>query len=274
MDHWTGFLRLAVQRKKETTIASEVFHQGALKVTPAIYFDDPQQPCFYLMSLGGGYVDGDRYKLEIHLGEQAQMLLTTQSATKIFKTINHPAIQEMNIVLERGSYLEYMPDPVIAYEHAQYQQNTIVHMNPGSVMIYGDIITPGWSPDGNWFCYHTLQIKTQVYLEEQLVVFDHLQLRPANDPMAGIGLLEGYTHLGSMIVIGERTDPELMERLSESLKCCSSVAHIGLSTLMVPGFSLRVLAYSTQDIEKIFRSVQKLIREHWFGKQVTSFRKY
>lgn len=274
MEPWTGFLRLAVQRKKETTIPSEVFHQGALKVTPAIYLDDPQQPCFYLMSFGGGYVGGDRYKLEIHLGEQAQMLLTTQSATKIYKTINRPAIQEMNIVLEKGSYLEYMPDPIIAYEHAQYIQNTIVRMDPGSAMIYGDIITPGWSPDGKWFRYHTLQIKTQVYLEDKLVVFDHLQLRPANEPMEGIGLLEGYTHLGSMIVIGERTDPELIERLSESLKSCTSSAHIGLSTLMVPGFSLRVLAYSTQEIEKIFRSVQQLIREQWFGKKVTSFRKY
>lgn len=274
MDNWTGFLWLAVRQKRERTIPAEVYNRGALKVTPPIYLDDPIQPCFYMMNPGGGYVDGDRYRVEIHVGEQAQMLLTTQSSTKIYKTMICPVIQETSIVLEKDSYLEYMPDPIIAYQHAQYQQHTVIRMKRGSSMLYGDIVTPGWALDGSLFRYNRLQLKTMVYLEGELVVLDHLQLRPDVHDVGGLGFLEGYTHFGSLIVIGEKATPDFVEKVSDVLGVCAGSCQIGVSRLILPGFSLRVLASSTQQIEALFETCQRFVREQWFGKKPISFRKY
>ncbi|WP_018759216.1 urease accessory protein UreD [Paenibacillus terrigena] len=274
MENWTGFLRLAVRHKEERTIPAEVYNRGAFKVTPPIYLDDPSQPCFYLMNPGGGYVGGDRYKAEIHVGERAQMLLTTQSSTKIFKTLTSPVTQDTSIVMEKDSYLEYMPDPIIAYQHAQYLQNTVIRMEQGASLIYGDIITPGWSPDGSLFRYNRLQLKTIVYYEGELVVLDHLQLRPEVHEVEGLGILEGHTHFGTMTVIGEKATSDFVEQMSDTLSACAGSCKIGLSALILPGFSLRVLASSTQKIEAIFEACQRCVREQWFGKKPISFRKY
>lgn len=274
MENWTGVLRLAVRHKEARTILAEVYQQGASKVTPPIYLDDPSQPCFYMMNLGGGYVGGDCYKAEIYVDERAQMLLTTQSSTKIFKTLTCPAIQETSIIMERDSYLEYMPDPIIAYQHAQYLQNTVIRMKRRAALIYGDIITPGWSPDGSLFRYNRLKLKTFVYYDGELAVLDHLQLRPEVHDVEGLGILEGHTHFGTMTVIGEKATSDFIEQMSDHLNACTGNFKIGLSALNLPGFSLRVLAISTQQIEAIFEVCRRYVREQWFGKKAISFRKY
>ncbi|GAF09936.1 urease accessory protein UreD [Paenibacillus pini JCM 16418] len=76
-----------------------------------IYADHSGQVCYYLLNPGGGYLDGDRYKMEISADEGSKVTLTTQSATKVYKTPKSYAYQETEISLKKGSYLEYLPTP-------------------------------------------------------------------------------------------------------------------------------------------------------------------
>ncbi|GAA0136255.1 urease accessory protein UreD [Paenibacillus sp. YSY-4.3] len=274
MEQWTGVLQLTVQRKQERTVLAEVYNQGASKVTPPIYLDDSGLPCFYMLNLGGGYVDGDRYKTDIHLCDDAHMLLTTQSSTKIYKTLKVPVLHEMDIRLEQGSYLEFISDPLIAYRHARYKQETVVRMARGATLVYGEIITPGWSPDGALFQYNRLQLRTVVYIEDELVVFDNLPLTPETRSMEGLGLLEGYTHLGSLLVIGDNVPRGMAETLGEELEAAGHLCRVGISALAVSGFSLRVLAMSTLQIENVFEQCRRVVRERFLGSKTVSFRKY
>ena len=41
-----------------------------------------------------------------------------------------------------------------------------------------------------------LQLINEIYMENELVVFDHIKLNPATQNMNGLGLMEGYSHLG------------------------------------------------------------------------------
>ena len=269
---WTGYLRLALANKHGRTIADDVYYQGAFKLSRPIRVDEAGQPGFYMMNPGGGYVDGDRYGIEVALGEQAAALLTTQSSTKIYRTVNRPVVQDTRIVLKRGSVLEYIPDPLIAYKHARYEQRTVVHMEQGAAFISAEIITPGWSPDGRPFRYDTLRLKTEVFQEGELIVYDHLKLEP--DTRHGTEYLEGHTHYGSMLVIGEAATPSFLDTLYTAIEADSFPGKVGLSMLAVPGFTVRVLAMSTQQIERLFEQCHRYIRHHWFGKGPLSLRKY
>lgn len=274
MAELTGYLRLEARHKKEKTIASEIYSEGASKMNPPIYLDDSGQPCLYMVSLGGGYADGDRYKAEIRLTDQAQLLLTTLSSTKIFRTVQKPVTQNTEIFLGKGSVLEYLPDPIIAYQDAQYEQKTVIRMEQGATLIYADMMTPGWSPDGKLFRYRSLKLKTEIYQEDELVVFDHIQLCPQVQNVQGMGLFDGYTHYGTMVVIGEKATPEFLDDVYDCIDQLDLKVHIGLSMLSIPGFTLRVLAFSTQDIEKIFERCHSIIRKEWFERKPISLRKY
>ncbi|MGW6380028.1 urease accessory protein UreD [Peribacillus butanolivorans] len=274
MTDWTGTLSLDLEERKGKTVAKRVYFQGALKVMRPIYFDDSGQVCYYLLNPGGGYLDGDRYKMEISADEGSKVTLTTQSATKVYKTPKGYAYQETHIHLQKGSYLEYLPDPLIAYENAHYKQKNVVHMESGATFIYTDILTPGWSPEGKKFSYNTIQLVTEVYLNGKLGVFDHIKLMPEQQTLSGLGFMEGYTHLGSMIAVSEYTNNSLLDELYEVIQIEESSFKFGISKLAVPGFSIRILANSTQVIERILDQCQKILSEKWNNRTPSFLRKY
>lgn len=263
MNSWTGDLRLKCAKKTGKTIMEEAYFEGALKVTRPVYLDESGKAYIYVMNPGGGYVDGDTYRIQIQLEAGAEVLLTTQSSTKIYKTPETPVLQTMDIVLKEGSVFEYMPDSVIAYPQARFKQKLVVHMEKGASLVCSDIYTPGWAPDGSWFRYDTIQARMDIYLDQQLVVYDHLKLQPEQD-LTALGSLEGYTHLGSMIIIDETMDQEAVDHLQQILP----EGRIGLSSLMVPGVSIRMLAHRTQDIESCFFKFHRWLSERKFREYV------
>ncbi|MCM2534008.1 urease accessory protein UreD [Neobacillus pocheonensis] len=90
MEKRTGYLTLVCERKKEKTILKESLSEGALKVTRPVYLTQSGEAFLYVMNPGGGYLDGDSYKIDIYLEEGAEAVVTTQSSTKIYKTRNRP----------------------------------------------------------------------------------------------------------------------------------------------------------------------------------------
>jgi urease accessory protein len=274
MKNWTGVLHLNVEERKGKTVAKNVYFQGALKVMRPVYHDDSGQVCYYLLNPGGGYLDGDRYQMKVQLGEQAKLTLTTQGATKIYKTPNKYAYQESEIILKAGSFLEYIPDPLIAYENAHYKQKNVIRMDKTATLLYSDIITPGWSPAGKHFCYKSIQILNEMYIDEELVVFDHLHLKPSVQNIQGLGFMEGFTHLGSMFVVGSQVDHSLLDRLYSSIEVNTHDYKVGLSSLPVPGFTIRMFAHSTQLIERLFANIHQIICQDWFQTKPSFLRKY
>lgn len=274
MGNWTGILRLDAEDRRGKTVARNVFFQGALKVMRPIYHDDSGQVCYYILNPGGGYLDGDRYRMQFLLEENAKLTLTTQSATKIYRTPRLHAYQETEIVMKKGSYLEYLPDPLIAYRNAKYRQKNTFRMEKGSTLFYTDIITPGWSPDGKLFSYEMLQLINEIYMEDELVAFDHIKLVPSSQNVSGLGFMEDYTHLGSLIVIGEQTNREFLDHLYSEIHANSTSVSVGITMLPIPGFAVRIMANSTQAIEGIFSEYHHIISRDWFNKRPSSLRKY
>ena len=116
---YTGVLHLSAKKRQQKTVLDDCYYEGAMKITRPVYLEE-NEPTLYCIHVGGGYVDGDRYKTSIHLSEAAAVSVTTQSSTKIYRTPTDCVKQETIINLARSSVLEYFPDPIIAYEDAKF----------------------------------------------------------------------------------------------------------------------------------------------------------
>src|SRR5699024_5392143 len=147
MDKWTGILELDIENKNGRSVPENVYFHRAFKVQRPIYHT-PETPCYYILNPGGGYLDGDTYRIRVSLREQASLTLTTQADTEIYKTPHSQDFQQTEIYLAKGSYLEYLLYPIIAYQYARYFQKNVVRMVEGTTFLYSDIITPGWAPEG------------------------------------------------------------------------------------------------------------------------------
>lgn len=274
MSKWTGVLNLEMENLQGRTVAKNVYFQGAFKVMRPIYHQKNNYPCYYLLNPGGAYFDGDSYQMNITLEEKAQLTLTTQSATKIYKTPQQQAYQESTFHLKKDSYLEYLPDPLIAYKDAKYFQKNTIYMEEGATLLFSDILTPGWSPDGEHFSYEMLRLKTKIYMNGELIVYDHIKLQPESQHMSGLGFMEGYTHLGSLIVVGEKTNDELLDRLYEAIQQETGDFTFGLSRLFAQGFTVRVMGNYTQVIERIINICHQVLSDEWYQKKPSFLRKY
>ena len=81
--------------------------------------------------------------------------------------------------------------------------------------------------------------------------------------------MEGYSHLGSMIVIDGRKSIMsfflivYIKGFLTTLKECK----IGLSLLPVPGFTVRILGNTTQNIENIISHFHQMINQEALTKK-------
>lgn len=274
MSNWTGTLELDMENRHGRTVARNVFFQGSLKVMRPVYLAGGTYPCYYLLNPGGGFLDGDTYHMKISLDANAHLTLTTQSSTKVYKTPENEVYQESEFQLGEDSYLEYLPDALIAYKDARYYQKNIVHMEKGASLFYADILTPGWSPEGTAFSYDRVRLKNEIYMDGRLAAYDHVKLEPSSQDMSQLGFMEGYTHLGSCIVVGDNTTEELIDRLYHVIKEEEGDFAFGISKLAIKGFTIRIMANYTQVIEHIISVSHCLINKEWFDLEPSFLRKY
>jgi urease accessory protein len=268
---YTGYLQLEVGNKQNRSVICNSYFDGVFKITRPTYLAEGL-PLLTLLHVGGGYVDGDMYKAEVIVNDDARLAITTQASTKVYKSPRYGVSQTMDYILHSNSELFVKQDPLILYHDANFIQHTNVKMSSSSTFYYTDIITPGWSQDGRLFQYKRLASKLKIFVDGQLEVFDHQLIVP--DKMNGdLMQLEGYSHIGTMIMIHNQVSAALIEDIREAISNLAGDVRFGISLLNVKGLSIRVLASSTPKIELIFSECEKIIRKQLYKLDKIEWRK-
>lgn len=275
-----GQLELGVSSRGGRSVASHQFHEGALRVLRPHYLDDSGQVCYVVVNPGGAYLGADLFLLDIEVQDGADLLLTTQSATKVYRTPGSFAEQRMTVRLGEGARLELMPDQLIAYREASYRQRTSVTLQPSSSLVLAEVVTPGWSPDGAAFRYEEVRLRNEIRVETEagieLLALDNLLIRPPLGDVTGLGFLEGYSHLGSLVVVDARVDQALADELHgltagrEALTGISLTRTVGGAT----GLVLRSLSNSTGELNRLLTACANVLRDRWFGQGPLNLRKH
>lgn len=273
-----GELRLQVGNRAGKAIATRQYHQGALRILRPHYLDDTAQVCYTIVNPGGGYLGGDNYGIEVSVDEGASLLLTTQSATKVYKTPGTFARQDLVVRLDAGAVLEYVPDQLIAYRGADYRQFTTVDMHRDSSLLFCEVLTPGWSPDGKLFRYDEVRLRTEVCVDGRLAVLDNLLVRPGADSLDSLLFLQDYTHVGMLLAIDANIGSGDVERIRDLAyrtgKAQRTEVHLGISQVPGPGVAVRALSNSTEAITAVLMSVVDELRHHLRGQKPLNLRKY
>jgi urease accessory protein len=261
-------------------VATHQYHRGALRVLRPHYLDGSGQVCYVLVNPGGAYLGADLYVIDVEVSDGAELLLATQSATKIYRTPGSFAEQRMTLRLGEGARLELAPDQVIAYREASYRQNTHVTVRPSSSLIMAEIITPGWSPDGASFRYEELRLRTEIRVESGgpggLLALDNVLIRPPLGDVTGMAFMEGYSHLGSLMVVDPRVDQELADELHEITAGYGAYTGISLTATVLgtAGLVMRSLSNSTEELRRVAGAATTLLRKRWYGQEPLDLRKY
>lgn len=273
---WTGQLALTVFNNGKRSVARDIFFEKALKVIRPVYLNDSTIPTFYIVNVGGGYLDGDRYKMNINVEQNAAVTLTSQGATKIYKTPHDRVEQYQTFNIQHDAYMEYVGDPIIAYENAEFYQHNTFNIDASGAMFYTDILTPGYSSEDKHFTYTSMHLVNEIYVDDELVTYDNLLMHPEKQDITNIGYMEHYTHLGSAYCIHPEINQTFIDQVygdiqdyTQQLDC-----RIGITQLPTHGFTIRILANQTQHIETILGRCQSYIVKQLYDREVDFLRKY
>ncbi|WP_047504695.1 urease accessory protein UreD [Staphylococcus sp. ZWU0021] len=273
---WTGQLDLSVFNNGKKSVARDVFFEKALKVMRPVYLNQSDIPTFYIVNVGGGYLDSDRYTMNFNIDSDAKVILTSQGATKIYKTLNDHVEQYQTFNIKNNGYAEYVGDPIIAFENAKFYQHNVFNLESTASLFYTDILTPGYSKSDKRFSYTYMHLLNEIYVDDALVTFDNMLLDPQKQNVDGLGYMEDYTHLGSCYFIHPSVNQKFIEQVYEEIKHFQHKydCRFGITHLPTHGFSLRILSNKTQVIESIITAVQCYVVKQIFDRDVDFLRKY
>lgn len=274
-NQYSGEFNIVLENINGTTVVSDKRFGGLIKISPTMHLDSEKISAYYILGLGGGYVEGEKYKYSVLVKNNARAIITTQAATKVYKCLNEKAaIQETQLKIEGNGILEYITDNVILYKDALYKQDNEIYLDKDSTLIYSDGITSGWSVTGEAFSYSRLQLRTKVYMDNVLVLLDNLLINPIEDDVTKLGYFEGYENFGTLLVINKKITNEIIDTLRLSLKNLNLDINFGLSEIEVNGFVLRVLGHSTQKVDEAIKLCHNYVRKVLFNSKELSIRKY
>ncbi len=217
-----GVLRLEFAARGGVTEIADRYQQAPLHVQKVLHplSSRPGMAWVYVLTVTGGIVQGDRFHTEIVARDGAQAHITTPTATKIYRAPAAPASHHLSIRAGAGTYVEYLPEPVIPFRHAHFLEEVTLTVHPTATLVYGSILTPGRVAMGESHACHLFSSRLTAQREDGVLEFlDVTHLSPANVNPKRPGLLGNFDVLGTLHLLTAAVPPrELSDRLHALLQ--------------------------------------------------------
>ncbi len=212
-----------------------------------------------IMSTSPGVLSGDRYEIEVTVESGARLQLKSQSYQRIYD-MDGRAHQTMHIKVCDGAHFSQVAHPIVPHRNSAFYAESQVELGRNSSFLQSEIITCGRRLHGEEFEFREFSNSVEVRSEGVLRLKDRVLLSPKRMPLSNIGLLEGYTHQGTLIYQttceGESVGDDV-EAIYEMLR--SSVGgrmKFGISESHYAGFIVRLLGRGGEELFEAMQAIQ------------------
>jgi urease accessory protein len=274
-----GALTLLLEQEQERgrTVVKEQYSRVPLFTQRALYLEDslPSMAYIYIISPSGGILQGDRYRMDISLKNKACAHITTQGATRIYRMERNYATQIVNVVVDDGSYLEFVPDQIIPFRDSRFYQTVNLKVHDTGTMIYSEIITPGRVASGESFQYDICYMKVLAKNQNDTMRFmDVAILEPKKKDMKTLGILGAYDVVGSTYILTRAGHlKQLKDEINSALQ---RLTHISGGASILPynsGVIVRVLGNVVNDLRNMIYEVIRIVRKIIINASFSGIRK-
>ncbi|MEA5577786.1 urease accessory protein UreD [Anabaena sp. UHCC 0451] len=253
---WYGKLNLVYAKRHDATQLIYNHNQAPFKVQRPFY-PEGQEVCHsVILHTAGGVVGGDRLSSQIHLEADSQVLITTAAAGKIYRSNGLIAKQTVNIQVDAGACLEYLPQETILFNGAVYQQDLRVELATGSSFLGWEITRLGRTARGEKFVQGEMRSHTEIWQNNIPLWIDRQYLPGSEEVFHSPHGLAGNPVVGSFIWVGFPISPEIIKQ-ARSLIMHNSDAGV---TRLEHGFLCRYRGNSTSEVRNWFTNIWQMLR--------------
>lgn len=257
-------LLLEQDQQRGKTVVKEQYSKVPLFTQRALYLEEslPSMAYIHIMSPSGGILQGDRYRMDIALKNNAYAHITTQGATRVYRMERNYATQIVNVHVDEGSYLEFVPDQIIPYRDSRFYQTVNLNVHDNGTMIYSEMIAPGRVASGESFQYDIYYMKVLARNQNDTLRFiDIANLEPKTRNLKIPGIMGTFEVVGSTYILTKAGYvKELRDDINSGLDELTKISG-GASILPYDsGVIVRMLGNVVSDIRNAIYEIVKITR--------------
>ncbi len=231
-----------------------------------------------VMSASAGIMAGDLQRIDVAVGEGAVLRVTSQAFEKIHRMEEgRSASCATRLVVANGGYLDYSPQPIIPFADSAFSATTEAELTgPDARFVYQEILSCGRAARGERFGYRSFTNHVRVDVAGRPVYLDNVVFDPATMPMEDLGLYEGFSHLGNLVLIncqvGEAAFTAARDYLRDETGVIGAAAGSpvgaatgteaisgGITRLATGDVCVRLLGHRAQRLEDVLSRVRALL---------------
>ena len=260
-----GYLQLEMQNdsQKQKTVITKQKTQVPLYVQKALHYnlDYPSMAHLFVLSPSGGILQGDRYRMDVELKNNAISHITTQGATRIYKMESNYATHLVSLKLRNNSYLEFIPEQIIPYKNSRFYQKTLLDVDDSSTAVYSETIVPGRIAMGEMFDFDVCYLKTVGSINEKTKFRDSSLMLPGEQKIQSLSMFDNKTILTSVYLLTKKPVGTINHMINDIF---SDINDITAGSSLLPddsGLSIRILGNSSEEQKTIIYEILKIIRK-------------
>ncbi|MBW4539485.1 MAG: urease accessory protein UreD [Myxacorys chilensis ATA2-1-KO14] len=262
---WHGTLFLKFANRNGATVLTENLGQAPLKVQRPFYPEGDEVCHGVIMHTAGGIVGGDRLSLDLRLHPNSRALITTPAAARIYRTNGREARQTIEINVDEGAVLEWLPQDTIVFDGALYRQDLRINLAPNAHWIGWDMTRFGRTARGERFTSGMWRSHTEVWQQGRPLWIDRQWLPGHEAILNSPHGLAGCPVVGSFAYLGQPVNPDLVQDMR--LLWSGTAGETGVTRLQ-SGLLCRYRGASTIEMRQWFIAVWRLLRETMFDRSV------
>lgn len=266
---WQGSLELVYADDQGKTRLVRDRITSPLKVQRPFY-PEGQRVCHtVVLHTAGGIVGGDRLSQTIHLQENAQALITTAAASKIYRSNGQRARQKIHIHVEAGACLEWFPQETIVFNGADYQQQMTVELAPGASWLAWEITRFGRTARKERFLQGDWRSHTEIWQQGRPLWIERQWLPGGEAVLDSPHGLAGQPIVGTLSWIGQPVSSEIIDNARSLWTATQRQGEAGVTQTQAQGLLCRYRGSSTTEVRNWFTQVWQCLRLTYLGRNVS-----
>ncbi|MBW4574823.1 MAG: urease accessory protein UreD [Aphanothece sp. CMT-3BRIN-NPC111] len=262
---WYGSLNLVYAHRQGATQLIHTQVKAPLKVQRPFYPEGSEVCHSVVLHTAGGVVGGDRNSLDFHLEPNAQALITTAAAAKIYRSNGLEARQTIQMQVEAGACLEWLPQETIVFNGAIYRQDLRVELAPGALWLGWEITRFGRSARGEQFLQGEWRSHTEIWQKGRPLWIDRQWLPAGEEILNSPHGLAGQPVVASLAWVGGAVSPEIVDKARSLWAATERQGEAGV-TQLTQGLLCRYRGFSSSEVRNWFTEVWHLLRLSYLGR--------
>ena len=179
----------AVARPDGVTVLAAQSFRAPFHLSKPYWDVDTQTLLVQIVNPTAGILSGDRLESLVSVAPNASVLVTTPSASRVFRMREGEARSLQHFSVAGGAWLEVLPEPIIPHRGSRFHQRTALALEHGGAAFYADLLLPGRVAHGEVWSWAHLVLEVEVRVANQLILRERLD-QPAAD-LHALAVLSG-----------------------------------------------------------------------------------